>query len=226
MKTVAALILSAVASFGQLVRIPEPIRLNAAGQKLILDFEVGGGERYYQRYLARPTWPGFVSGVTWGVGYDTGYNSKAVIRQDWEGLQDVERMAATSGLTGQAAKARVASVRDILISWEHALGVFNAVTVTRFYVLTQRTFPGFDELNDNAQAALVSLVFNRGSSMAGPRREEMRAIRSLVPKRDYAGIAREIRRMKHLWRGTQIENGMTTRREAEAKLVEQPSSNP
>ena len=40
----------------------------------------------------------------------------------------------------------------------------------------------------DAQGALVSLVFNRGTSMEGDRRAEMRAIRDAVP----GGICRKL----------------------------------
>ena len=42
--------------------------------KLIIKYEVGGGEAYYNKYLKKPSWPGAFSGVTIGVGYDLGYN--------------------------------------------------------------------------------------------------------------------------------------------------------
>ena len=71
----------------------------------------------------------------------------------------------------------------------------------------------------NCQGALVSLVFNRGASMKGDRRIEMRAIRNLAPQKDYAGIAQQFRKMKRLWIGTDIEKGMSRRRDAEADLV-------
>lgn len=205
---------------------PSPVEtglLSGAGYQLILDFEVGGGESYYSRYLARPTWPGASSGVTVGVGYDLGYNSKAVILRDWSALPSgpLNRLAATAGVTGAArAKPLIPGLRDILIQWKLAEGVFNDVTITRFYQLTSRTFPGLEALHPNAQAALVSLVFNRGSSMAGDSRREMREIRDLVPKRDYPGIAAAIRSMTRIWKGTSVEKGLTRRRLAEAALVE------
>jgi hypothetical protein len=48
------------------------------------------------------------------------------------------------------------------------------------------------------QGGLVSLVFNRGTSMEGHRRREMRAIRDLVPKKDVKEIADQIRQMKRI----------------------------
>jgi hypothetical protein len=208
----------------QLVGLPPGVDLSDQGRALIYEFEVGGGERYYNRFLIRPEWPGFASGVTWGVGYDGGYNSPAVIRHDWRALDGVDlgRLAATSGITGARAKAKLASVRDIVVAWGLAEGVFNEVTVARFAAMARRIFPGFDDLRPNAQAALLSLTFNRGDSLAGPRRVEMRAIVPMVPRRDYAGMAGQIRHMIPIWAGTEIYAGMKRRRLAEAALMETP----
>lgn len=204
------------------VGLPPKPELTSEGRALLYEFEVGGGQQYYERFLARPTWPGFASGVTVGVGYDCGYNSASVILQDWRKFGDRERLAATSGITGSAAKARIAALRNIVISWDLAEDVFEEVTVARFYALCVRTYPCFGELHPNAQAALLSLTFNRGNSMAGPRRAEMRNIRELAQEKNYAGIAAQLRAMKRIWRGTDIELGMARRREAEARLVETP----
>jgi len=125
------------------------------------------------------------------------------------------------GLTGEVAKQRLASVRDIIISWELAWEVFNVVTVPKFYNLTKKAFPGLEELPGDVQGGLVSLVFNRGTSMEGDRRREMRAIRDLVPKKDVKGIADQIRQMKRIWVGTSIEQGIARRPDAEADLIEE-----
>jgi len=94
------------------------------------------------------------------------------------------------------------------------------VTVPKFYNLTKKAFPGFEELPADVQGGLVSLVFNRGTSMEGDRRREMRAIRDLVRKKDVKGIADQIRQMKRIWVGTSIEQGIARRRNAEADLIE------
>ena len=194
------------------------VELSPAGFALILEYETGGPKEYNPH----PEWPGASSGVTVGVGYDCGYYLPAVIKSDWRALSAAPRLAAVSGIKGPAARSKVADLRDILVSWQLATSVFSDVTVSRYYTLTARTFPGFEDLHPNARAALVSLVFNRGSSLAGPSRSEMRAIRDAVPKKDYAEIAHQLRAMIRLWRGTDISNGMARRREAEAKLVETP----
>ena len=208
----------------QLLDLPPEPKLSNAGLSLIYEFEVGGGEKYYNRYLIHPEWPGAASGVTIGVGYDLGYNSATVITKDWYslGTPTTGRLATASGVTGQSARAILPRYRDISIQWDISDDVFKRTTLSRFWALAQRTLPGFNELRPNAQAALVSLVFNRGSSMAGESRREMRKIRDLVPHKDYTGIAAQIRSMERLWRGTDVGDGLIRRREAEAKLVLTP----
>ena len=198
------------------------MRPNEATLRLLLRFEVGGGEEYYNRLLRSPTWPGEASGVTIGVGYDLGYNTAETIRRDWSphlNEQVVARLARCAGLTGARARAALGSVRDIIVPWSAAFAVFQAVTIPKFWGKTLIVFPGVEDLHPNCQGALLSLVFNRGESLAGDRRREMRAIRELVPDMNYREIARQIRLMKRLWRGTTIELGMSRRRDAEADLV-------
>jgi GH24 family phage-related lysozyme (muramidase) len=194
----------------------EPL-LNEAGYQLILEHEVGGGQTYYNRFLQRPTWPGEQSGVTVGIGYDCGYNTRTVILSDWAGMGGGARLAAMAGITGIEAKAKALQVRDILIEWKLAERVFQQTSLEKFYLLTRKTFPGFDDLHPNCQAALVSLVFNRGSSMTGERRREMRDIRAAVPEQNYRAIAKALRSMKRIWNPS---SGLIRRREDEARLVE------
>lgn len=191
--------------------------------ELILEFEIGGGQEYYTRFLQRPTWPEGASGITIGIGYDLGYNSSEVFNKDWNRLGHLQRqrLSVCCGLTGETAKNRLASVRDIIVPWELAWDVFNLVTVPKFYDLTKEAFPGFEELPADVRGGLVSLVFNRGTSMEGNRRREMRAIRDLVPRKNVRGIASQIREMKRIWEGTSIARGMNRRREAEADLIEE-----
>jgi len=198
------------------------MRPNEATMRLILRFEVGGGEQYYNRFLRYPTWPGEASGVTIGVGYDLGYNTRTTIRNDWSAHLNeslIERLVRCAGKTGIQARDAHASVGDIPVPWSAALAVYENVTIPKFWQKTLRVFPGVDEVHPNCQGALLSLVFNRGESLRGDRRREMRAIRDLVPTKDYREIASQIRLMKRLWLGTSIERGMSRRRDAEADLV-------
>lgn len=183
-----------------------------------MEFETGG-RAYYQLRLQSPTWPGGASGVTVGVGFDCGYNSKAEILEAWRNSDARFELAACAGITGERAKALVPRLRGIVIPWEQAQEVFERVTLPRFMRTTETVFPGVDQLPPDAQGALLSLVFNRGAGMQGDRRREMRVIRALVPHGDLAGIAAAIRAMKRLWVGRGL-NGLLRRRDAEAALVE------
>lgn len=190
---------------------PPRIELTPEATALILEQE---------GFAKRPEWPKGYSGITWGYGYDGGYYSRENILSDWRNLYARERLAETSGITGQKARAILPRYVDIVIDWSIAKQVFEAITIPRYWQLTKRTFPGFEELCPNAQGSLVSLVYNRGSSLEGDRRKEMREIYRLVPKKDYAGIAQQLKQMTRVWMGTDIYNGMKARRYAEAALVE------
>ena len=203
------------------IRIGGP-QISDKALNLILKYEVGGGESYYNRFLYRPIWPGLNSGVTIGVGYDLGYNNLQSFKASWTGklsTQDIIRLARALGVKGRSAKELIPGVKDIKISWEHALSVFKSHTIPIFADQTNRVFPGADRLHPDAYGALLSLVFNRGADLSGSRRIEMARIRTLVPKKDYKAIALEIRKMKRLWLNAGVD-GLLKRREDEAKLVE------
>ena len=195
---------------------------------LILEFEVGGGENYYNKFLKNPAWPEGQSGVTIGVGYDLGYVNKTEFSEDWKDLpKDIfDRLYKVVGIKGYNAKNLIRGLKDISIPWDLSLKVFNNKTVTKFYNLTRQTFPNFDNLPEDAKGGLVSLVFNRGAALEGDRRREMKLIRDgmkLVSNYDQKAltfIANQIRSMKRIWIGGSIEKGMSRRRDAEAKLIE------
>jgi hypothetical protein len=196
---------------------------------LILEFEVGGGENYYNKYLKNPTWPEGQSGVTIGVGYDLGYVNKTEFSEDWKDLpkEIFDRLYKVVGIKGYNAKNLIRGLKDITIPWDIALKVFNNKTVTKFWNLTKETFPNFDNLPEDAKGGLVSLVFNRGNALEGDRRREMKLIRdgmklvSTYDQKALSFIANQIRNMKRIWIGGSIEKGMSRRRDAEAKLIEE-----
>ena len=190
---------------------------------LILEYEVGGGKSYYDRYLSKPTWPGGASGFTLGIGVDCGYYSPAELEKLFHFLpkEQLEIVKGASGKTSQAGKAYTQQHKNsgIIVTWEQAIEIFDSLTWPKFAKLAERAFPGLDQLKDDAYGAIVSLVFNRGSAMQGSSRLEMRNIRDLVPEKNYKGIANELRKMKRLWQGKGLD-GLLDRREAEAKLIE------
>ena len=194
---------------------------------LILEFEIGGGENYYDRFLIHPELPGGDSGITVAIGYDLSTVSQDKYTADWGGKID---SADFTLLQGAVAISRSDSedyfpkVKSVSIDYQTALEVFQDCDVHEVLDQCISAFPGFQQLSPNCQGALISLVFNRGARTT-PRyngdtsRVEMLNIKNLVPNQDYTGIASQIRHMERLWIGTDIADGMTRRREAEAQLV-------
>lgn len=205
---------------------PPKVTINKGAWDLIAYAEVGTvSEAYYMRSRIRfPEWPGGTSGVTWGIGYDSGYNTPSAVLRDWHKISEVERLASVAGYKGQQARARLTTVNDILIPWKTAVEVFDNTTIPRFYQLMLRTFPGAERLDMDAQGALTSMIYNRGGSLVGDSRVDLRTIAKLVPRKDYKGIAGALRNMNvtmgPTWRRQGVYEGLSKRREAEAKMVE------
>jgi hypothetical protein len=191
--------------------------------KLIYEYEVGGGEKYYNQYLKQFTWPGGASGPTIGIGIDCAYYSQEELSSlfaylPFEQRQFVEK---SSGRTGKKGKAYADFLREkkIEMPWHVAERIFLLTTWTKFSRLAENTFPELENLCEDAYGAIVSLVFNRGSSLKGDSREEMRKLKELVPVKDYPGMAQQVRNMKRLWQGKGMD-GLLRRRDAEAAAIE------
>jgi GH24 family phage-related lysozyme (muramidase) len=193
-----------------------PLSDNA--KKLIFDFEG----------LDEPCdWPGGASGVTIGIGYDLGYVTHDEFLGDWKpclGDEECEALAAAIGLKGETAKEHAATLKSIRIKESDAQTVFLERSVPNYQAQTEQAFPGVDKLPPDAQGALFSLVYNRGTRMTDSNpetqdRREMRAIRDAVAKGDLDEIANQLRSMKRLWEGKNM-GGLLRRRDAEADLVE------
>jgi hypothetical protein len=188
---------------------------------LIIQFEIGG-RSYYERALQKPTWPGGASGCTVGIGYDLGYNTEKQFLLDWSpglNLNFVNALKPLCGLKGEKVKAMIkGEVLNVRVPYNIAYDVFVKSSVPRFYKAALTIYPDMIHLNDDTQGALVSMVFNRGTSLVGDRRKEMKAIVDLVKKQDYEAIAEEIEKSKRLWEGVGLD-GLVIRREAEADLI-------
>jgi len=177
-------------------------------------------------FSTKPDWPGGQSGVTIGFGYDLGYVTVDQFESDWGELvrpDVIQRLKAVIGLRALRARNRIGDLSDIRISRKAADQVFGARTLPLYELRTAQAFPGAEALPEDARGALVSLVYNRGTSMVDnspeDRRREMRAIREAVAKGDLAEIAAQLRSMKRLWEGQRL-GGLIARREEEAQLVE------
>lgn len=197
--------------------------LGRRGYEFIRDME-SGGRAYYEKVYGKPHWPKYESGITIGFGWDLRFNTVEKFREVWVPVMRpfwsagmVERLEGVSGLKG--SKAMAGELSDIPVPWRQAEAVFCEDTLPRFWALTRNVFPGIEGCHPHVQAALLSLVFNRGTRMTGHRRRYMRRIRELVSERDYEGIAQCLRDMLRWWEHTGIAQGMKRRRYGEADLV-------
>ncbi len=152
---------------------PEEVRtlISPDAAALMVAYEVGSQSDYEKRF-ARPVWPGLSSGVVIGIGYDLGYHTVEDVRATWGPhlpAGDLDRLAAVVGKKGEAAKEALASVSDIRVPWEAAFGVFNDQTLAKFGGMVLANFPNAHELPPDSFGALVSLVYNRGTSFEGDK---------------------------------------------------------
>jgi len=192
------------------------MNIDQSGLDFIIEQETGGEDEYN----CHPEWPGEASGITIGIGYDLGYNSGATISRDWQlevHRADLERLVACAGIRGADAQTRLPLVRDIKIDWQSAVDVFENVTVPRFYDMMLKVYPEAAQLGSNQAAALLSLVFNRGSALSGDRRREMQEIQYALKAGTVAQVPDLLRSMDRLWPNTK---GLRLRRHREADLFE------
>lgn len=195
---------------------------------LLLKHEVGGGQKYYEKYLSSFTWPGGASGPTIGIGIDCGYYSKEELAKMFNYLSDsdLQLVLNASGKTGESGRLYANKLRgfDIKMTWDRAFEIFEQKTWIKFSKLAERIYPDLKYLCEDAYGAIVSLIFNRGASLTGPSRVEMKNLINLISNKNYKGMAREVRKMKRLWVGKNME-GLLKRREDEALLIESCSQN-
>lgn len=187
---------------------------------LIIQHEVGGRSVYEKKYQ-KPIWPGGDSGLTLGIGYDTGYVKEAQLFSDWQGLNlnFLNALKRFCGVKGEVVKTMMrGEVLNVIIPYNIAYEVFVKKSIPKYYALTKKIYPQLDELNEDTRGALVSMVYNRGAKIDGDSRKEMKAIVDLVAKKDYEGIAEQIEQSKRLWENKGMD-GLVIRREAEADLV-------
>ncbi|HEY8561220.1 MAG TPA: hypothetical protein VIL74_12665 [Pyrinomonadaceae bacterium] len=186
----------------------------------IVEYEVIS-EAAYTKKFQKPIYPGGDSGATIGIGYDLGYNTKTQIDADWRGKiadADLDLLKTAAGVKGAAAAALIPSLKSVSVPFAAAREVFYVSTLPRFAKETRGIYPGVEKLPADAQGALLSLVYNRGASLAGDRRREMKEICQCVAARNLDAIAAQIVAMKRLWDVAKL-GGLHRRREEEAALV-------
>lgn len=192
----------------------------AGANELIIKFEVSG-EAGYKRCCTSPIWPGGQSGITWGIGYDGGYQHAETIRKEWAGHPAVERLATTAGLTGTRARDALRGYRDIRIEWHQALRVFHDSVLPRYERMALRAYgPPLRTAPKPVREALTSEVYNRGAGMAGDARIERRIIRDkCLPAADWACVAHMLETSCRVWAGKSYGPGLCNHRRGEARHI-------
>jgi hypothetical protein len=194
--------------------------------KAIMAFEVSWsaekGFDVYNRKYTKPIVPDPVntnSGVTIGIGYDCGQYTANKIRMDWQSvlpLHMIDALAAVAGVKKQKAAKRLISLGIVVVPVEAALQVFYNTTIFEFARKASTIYPDLFKLHSVEQSVITGLVYNRGDSLAGDRRREMRQLITAIKKDDDKAMADLIRSMCRLWPATL---GLQKRRQAEAALI-------
>lgn len=224
----------------QLVAPPAQVspsfQLSQVALDLVTDAEVSAssteGHKYYDKHYQTATFPGEGSGATWAIGVDGSQNTAQWTITSWTPYFDdtiVKRLADCTGHTSvSAAKEDVKNLQDIIIVWNTALNEFNTQEVPNYYQTALRVFPGLDNLSINAQSSVLSVTYNRGFSMIGASRVDMRNLRTAVANGDYKAMSAAILHMNvtmaSSWKSEGIYAGMVVRRKAEATLALTPDS--
>jgi hypothetical protein len=202
----------------QIANVPFSLEVSRAGLDLLVAFEVTS-LAFYEKKLRRPVWPGGESGVTIGIGYDIGMTSARQIERDWRGrLADeaVDRLLTAQGIAGIRAKRLARELSDVEVPFGIAETVFYRCTVPQFARRTLDVYPGVDELPPDAQAMVLSLIYNRGTRLSGPRRRHMAALKPLIARGDLDAIAGQFELMTELWPDLP---GLCARRRKEAAMI-------
>lgn len=215
---------------------PHPFsKLDTNGVAFIA-LEETGGLAYYQKITRFPHWPGGLSGITIGVGYDLRYSTLAAFNNDWGPLLSVrvvQELAKDIGKQGSKARADALKEMGIEVPFYAAWQVFVRKTLPDFYQKTQQVYPSVANLPNFCPAILVGLVYNRGPALSGKNREEMANIQQILAEAEQARaqgkpkaevnrlllpVADELLEMKKYW---PVTSGLVKRRQLEANLWRQ-----
>jgi hypothetical protein len=209
---------------------PDPFaNLHTNGIAFIAKEETGG-LHYYEMITRWPHYPGHASGITIGVGYDLRFNSMAAFKATWGNYlpaATMKELFKDIGKKGSKARADELKTKGIEVPFKSAWPVFIGLTLPRFYENTASVYPSLEKLPDMCRSVLVSLVFNRGTSLSGSRRKELKEIQKILASADMGSLKKsdkkrilqevedQILSMKRLWAPG---SGLIKRRQAEANL--------
>jgi len=201
-------------------------QISLSAQNLIVACEVSSENIYLSRYQ-RPMWPGADSGATIGIGYDLGYIRSDWLHEDWDGLLDaatVQSLLPACRLRGASAEKFCRQNGHIQVPWAAAQEQFHRKLLPRFIEETLLALPNAEKLSDDSLGALVSLVYNRGSTFrqGGGRYLEMREVYAALKQTNFRAVPDYILSMRRLWPNAR---GLVLRRAAEAALFQRGLKN-
>ncbi len=166
------------------------------------------------------------SGVTVGYGYDLGQQTVSSAREilaHYYPNDQVEKLLTAVGKKGDHARAIVHGLSDITISKDKSLDMA-MILKQRYCQKVVDVYPQAINLPPDSAGAILSLIYNRGPSLALPKpndpidsRREMREIRDDFAAGNVSEIPERLRSMKRLWAN---QRGLIKRREGEAQLIE------
>jgi hypothetical protein len=200
--------------------VPDPFPvLTAAGVTFIAREEVSDATAY-RRSFQMPTCPPAPSGVTIGIGYDCRFVGRSEFETDWSDVLPAATVAQLVPVLGKAGEpALLGPLANVVVPLRAAMHVFTKRSLPTHLARTRSIYPQVETgaLTAAQRTALVSLVYNRGTDLAGDRRREMRAIRDLLAAGRVDDVADQFESMTRLWDPAEA-GGLIRRRRAEATL--------
>ena len=208
----------------------EPSQNLATNGVAFIAREETGGLAYYHIVTRWPHFPGLSSGITIGVGYDLRFNSEENFQNLWEehlSPEILDELSKDIGKPGTKKRVKELKKLGVEIPFKSAWPVFIDNTLPRYFSDTEVIYHSLARLPDLCRSVLVSIVFNRGNSLQGARRIEMRAIRDILLTADDLRLHKRKRKMileniedqlismQRLW---EPSSGVYKRRQAEANL--------
>jgi GH24 family phage-related lysozyme (muramidase) len=196
--------------------------LTASGVTFIARLEVAGPQEYRHSF-SNPIWPSAGSGITIGIGYDLQFVDQAQLRADWGSFLSDASLAMLGQVLGTpGSAARLDAVRSITIPLTSAMTEFAQRTLPLYVAQTRSIYPQVDVLPPWRRTSLVSLVYNRGTSLTDrdplrQDRREMREIARLLAAGQVDNVAAQFDSMARLW-NPQTLAGLVKRRHDEARL--------
>jgi hypothetical protein len=221
MKAIALILLLTATCFANPKTIQGlPLKVTESGMDLIVHFEVGGSS-YYKKVYQRPIWAKGASGVTVGIGYDLGYNTRCQIQKDWGDIlpkKMVDALKSCAGIKGSASRIHQQRIKYIVnIPLDDAMKVFIKRTVPRFAQLAKTSFKTIEKADPFIQDMMLSQTFNRGASTKGNSRRHVLWQSRASAKGQYYALPIYCRDSKIIWANQpSIRRGIWRRRDAEA----------